>query len=95
MRDNAKKDQLFRTWALMADAVERALTAEEPSAASLEVARKWLDANGVTLEVLQSWRRNGLGFVGPLPTFNDDDETTDSPSTEANPLRVARPSTPP
>ncbi|TAJ89445.1 hypothetical protein [Reyranella sp.] len=88
MRDRDKQDQLARTWGLMADAVERALRAETPSAATLAAANKWLDANGVTFEILKSWRRNGLGFTGPLPTFDDDPIEGTEETATSDPLRV-------
>jgi hypothetical protein len=72
--DSDKREKLVRTWVLMADAVVRALEAEAPSAASLEVARKWLEANGCTLDTLRDWRRGPTFEPGELPTFNDDDE---------------------
>lgn len=77
--NDARREKLDKTWTLMADAILRALEVDEPSAASLEVARKWLDANGVTLDTLRDWRR-GIGAYGPLPTFSDDDDTDEQTS---------------
>jgi hypothetical protein len=96
MRDREKQDQLARTWVLMADAVERALKADPPSAATLAAANKWLDANGVTLEVLHSWRRNGIGFDRALlPKFDDDDNVVaDGTTAGADPLRAVPPFAP-
>jgi len=69
-----RREKLDRTWTLMADAILRGLEAGEPSASMLDVARRWLSENGVTLSALRDWRSDGLGNYGPLPVFNDDDD---------------------
>lgn len=84
--DNNPKDRralLQQTWLLMANAVLKSLQADQPSAATLDTARRWLDSNGVTLEALQAWR-GGLGFDGPLPVFNDDDDDMNSGSSSGS-----------
>lgn len=73
-----RRAKLQTTWLLMANAVLRSLQDEKPSASTLDVARRWLDSNGVTLETLQSWRGE-LGFdPSSLPRFDDADEHSDS-----------------
>lgn len=94
--DSDQRDKLARTWTLMADAVLRALEADAPSASSLEVARKWLEANNTTLDTIRDWRRGALGFDGPLPTFHDDDDdNSDQGSGGAAPLADALRHVPP
>lgn len=85
-KDNDQRQKLAKTWTLMADAVLRALEADAPSAASLEVARKWLEANSVTLDAIRSWDRGPLGFHGPLPTFSDDGDKGDQDGSDGAPL---------
>lgn len=96
MKDkSAQREQLARCWELMANSIERALTADNPSASSLEVARKWLEANGVTLDVVRSWRMNGHGFdPTSLPVFQDDDDSGGDTPAEVAPLRVVAPFAP-
>jgi hypothetical protein len=74
MKNDERQAQLAKTWKLLADAVVRTLEAENPSASALAVALRFLEANGVTLSVLQSWRDNGLGGL-VLPKFSDDDDS--------------------
>jgi hypothetical protein len=88
MRDDPKgrHKKLADTWMLMADSVLRVLQSDEPpSASQLEVVRKWLDQNGVTLDSLIRWR-GGLGFdPNMLPTFNDSEGDTAHDDTAAEP----------
>lgn len=68
-----RQELLTETWLLTARAILRALNAETPSASSLDVARRWLDSNGVTLETLRGWHGSRLEGL-TLPTFSDGDE---------------------
>jgi hypothetical protein len=58
----------------MADAVLRSLEADAPSAAALEVARKFMADNGCTAEALMRWRGGSGIDPGSLPRFSDDDD---------------------
>ena len=96
-RSSAQREQLARTFDLMADAVEKALSADNPSASALEVGRKWLEANGATLDTVRSWRmNNGLGFdPSHLPKFDDSDDAEGGGAPAVpNPLRVVPPFAP-
>lgn len=94
MRNQDQEKQLSRTWQLMADAVERALKAEEVPAATLVAAHRWLSENGINLDALKRWRWNGLppDFKAILPQFNDDEDAiADGASAQDDPLRVVPP----
>ncbi len=91
--DNKQRRAMLEdTWLLMAKAVLRTLQSEEPSASALEVARKWLDSNSVTLDTLRGWA-GGLGDVDPasLPTFDDSDDDDSEGSNAPAALRTVVP----
>lgn len=90
MRDKGeRKEKLSAMWKLTADGIIKALSAEAPSAAALNAARQFLNDNGVTLEVLRDWKQ-GAGFdAGPLPTFADESDDSDTPP--SNPLKAIPP----
>lgn len=93
---SARQKKLSDMWTLTADAVLHALKADAPSAASLEVARKFLADNGCSLDTLRDWRMLGAGFFDPkqLPKFDDDnadDAIAPSSNTSTDPLKDVPP----
>jgi len=90
--NNSKRDQLAKTWNLMAKHVLAILDSDEtPSASMLEVCRKWLEAQGVTADTVRAWQQHPLGHIGPLPTFTDDPADDYGTAPEADPLKVIVP----
>ena len=72
-------------WTKTANAILRALDSDAPSAASLEVARKFLADQGTTLDALRQWTANPLGFnPSDLPKFGPDDEDDPGAPAEAD-----------
>lgn len=97
MTDSSKterRETLTDMWSKTARAILRALDSEEPSAASLEVARKFMADNNTTMDAIRDWHRSPLGsFTGRLPKFDDTDDVTE-PTRETDPLRVVPPFAP-
>lgn len=85
---SARREELTDMWHKTARAILRALDSEEPSAASLEVARKFMADNGTTMDAIRDWQGSPLGIMGPLPTFDDDPIESTGEPTEADPLRA-------
>lgn len=68
-----RQETLTTMWELTASAVLRALSTDTPSAAALEVSRKFLADNDCTVATLRSWRETPLGFdPTSLPKFEED-----------------------
>jgi hypothetical protein len=80
-----KRQRVTIGWLLMCAAVLRALKAETPTAASLNVARAFLRDNDCNIATLREWMKNPLGNL-TLPQFADDDEAGGQ-ANEADPLK--------
>lgn len=75
---------LTSMWKKTANAILRALDADEPSASCLEVARKFMADNEATISQIREWSGSPLGnLVDALPTFTDDDDSDLRPSNQA------------
>ena len=93
---DTRRADLTDMWEKTASAITRALDCETPTAASLEVARKFLADNQTTMDKIRGWQKHPLGFdPARLPTFDDTDdyESGDTPAA-VNPLRTIAPFAP-
>jgi len=98
----SREELLEALWDAQLRAVLKAVESGDASAATLGVARQFLQDSNITLDTLNnlSWRRSPLGQhvdLSQLPKFDDDDDSND-PTLKGktdDPLRAVPPFAPP